>query len=281
MAKAYSMVVRILCIGQSDSCAGTGIQADIKTAHAFGGYAASAVTAVSVQDTQGLHDIHIIPLDIVRLQIEKVLADLKPQAIKTGMLADTKIIDLVGDILDGIQDSDIKIIIDPVMTNRASGSILEKEGRDALKRRLLIRGDVLTPNITEAQDLSGLTIRDVDEMVHAAETLRTLGAQTVILKGGSLADEHIYDVLSDDDGTKVYQYNRVESRATHGAGTTLSAGIAMGLAEGLSPREAFSRARAYVHKAIAQAEEIGEGFGPLNHKVVPDDSAVETKVSAA
>ncbi len=275
------MVAKILCIGQSDSCAGTGIQADVKTAQAFGGYAATAVTAVSVQDTKGVHDIHIIPTDIVRGQIEKVLADIKPQVIKAGMLSNTAIIDIVGDILDEIQGSDIQVVIDPVMTSRASGSIIDKEARDALKRRLLIRGHVLTPNITEAQDLSGLTIKDVDGMVHAAETLRTLGAQTVILKGGSIADTDIYDVLADDDGTKVYQYKKMESRATHGAGTTLSAGIAMGMAQGLGPREAFSQARAFVHKAIEHGELIGEGFGPLNHRVEPDNSIQPLSESAA
>ncbi len=275
------MVDQILCIGQSDSCAGTGIQADIKTAQAFGGYAATAVTAVTVQNTQGVHDVHIIPTDIVRSQIEKVLEDLKPKVIKSGMLSNTATIDMFGDILDEIQDSDIKVVIDPVMTGRSSGSIMDKEARDALKRRLLIRGHVLTPNITEAQDLSGIKIEDVDSMVHAAETLRTLGAQTVILKGGSLVDDHIYDVLSDDDGTKVYQYNRMESRATHGAGTTLSAGIAMGLAQGLTPRDAFSRARAFVHKAIEHGEMIGNGFGPLNHRVSLDNLAAPLKESAA
>lgn len=276
------MVAQILCIGQSDSCAGTGIQADIKTAMAFGGYAATAVTAVSVQNTQGVYDIHAIPMDVVRHQIEKVLEDLKPKVIKSGMLGNTKTIDMFGDILDKLQDTDIKVVIDPVMTSRASGSIMDKEARDALKRRLLIRGHVLTPNITEAQDLSGIPkIVDVEGMIHAAETLRTLGAQTVILKGGLLADNHIYDVLADEEGTKIYQYNRMESRATHGAGTTLSAGIAMGLAQGMNPREAFSRARAFVHKAIQEGEVIGNGFGPLNHKVSLDNLAKPLKVSAA
>ncbi len=261
------MIAPILCIGQSDSCAGTGIQADIKTAQAFGGYAATAVTAVSVQNTQGVYGIHEIPADVVRNQVEKILEDLKPSVIKAGMLADTTTIDMLGDILDDLQNSDMKVIIDPVMTNRTGRSLLDKTGRDALKRRLLIRADVLTPNITEAQDLSGLKIKDVDGMCHAAETLRSLGARTVILKGGLLADTHVYDVLSDQKGTEIYQHERVESRATSGAGTTLSAGIAIGLAQGMSARDSFAQARSFVSRAIEAGEVIGAGFGPLNHSI--------------
>ncbi len=269
------MVARILCIGQSDSCAGTGIQADIKTAQAFGGYAATALTAVSVQNTHGIFDIHHIPVEIVRHQIEKVLEDLNPSVIKAGMLGDTATIDMFGDILDEIEGDGIKVVIDPVMTNRTGRSLLDKEARDALKRRLLLRADVLTPNITEAEDLSGIKINDIDDMCHAAETLRTLGPRVVVLKGGALSADRMYDVLSSANGTEVFTNDRHESRSTHGAGTTLSAGIAVGLSQGLDVEESFVRARAFVNKAIAGGHVIGGGFGPLNHCVIPDEIIAE------
>ena len=269
------MVARILCIGESDSCAGTGIQADIKTAQAFGGYAATALTAVSVQNTHGIFDMHHIPAEIVRHQIEKVFEDLKPSVVKTGMLGNAAIIDVIGDVLDDLEGSGVQVVIDPVMTNRTGRHVLDKEGRDALKRRLLIRADILTPNIEEAQELSGIKINDIDDMTHAAETLRSLGAQIVILQGGSLSGERIHDVLADDNGTEIYTHERYESRSTHGAGATLSAGIAVGLSQGLNTREAFVRARAFVNKAIAGAHVMGGGVGPLNHCVVPEDMRSE------
>lgn len=259
------MGVRILCVGQSDSCAGTGIQADIKTVQAFGGYAATAVTAVSVHDTHALHGIHFIPVDIVQDQIERVLEDIDPPLIKLGMLGNAEIIDMVGDILDRLNKSK-KILLDPVMLSRLGKHYLDKEARDALKRRLLIHADVITPNTTEAMELSGITsIKDVDEMLHAAETLRTLGAGTVILKGSTLQGEIIYDVLADEKGTKIYEMERLQSRATLGAGTTLLAGIAVGMAEGMTVRAAFEQARAFVIQAVREAEIIGSGYGPLNH----------------
>ena len=268
------MVYQVLCIGHSDSCAGTGIQADIKTVQAFGGYASTIVTAVSVQNTQEVYAIHIIPPMMVYDQIHKVMDDLKPKVIKVGMLGNEDIINMLGDMLDE-EDKDynsIKMIIDPVMVNHLGVSMLDKDARDALKRRLLIHSDVLTPNIDEAIELSGIKIRDVDDMCHVAEVLRTLGVRSVILKGGALGADNVYDVVCDDDGTKVYQYERLDTRATHGSGTTLSAGIAVNMAQGLDVRDSFVRARAFVSKAMMAAEPIGSGFGPLNHTVKPDDS---------
>lgn len=264
------MVSQVLCIGQSDSCAGTGIQADIKTVQAFGGYASTVVTAVSVQNTHGVFATHMIPPLLVRAQIEKVMEDLKPPVVKSGMLGTLETIDMLGDILDEEGYDGVKMVIDPVMTSRTGLSLLDKEARDALKRRLLIYADVVTPNITEAQDLSGIQIKDIDDMCHAAETLRTLGAKSVILKGGALAADRVYDVLADERGTEIYQNQKLESRSTHGAGTTLSSGIAIGLSQGLSVRDSFVRARAYVNKAIEGAALIGSGFGPLNHTITPD-----------
>jgi hydroxymethylpyrimidine/phosphomethylpyrimidine kinase len=266
------MINPILCIGQSDSCAGTGIQADIKTIQAFGGYAATVITAVTVQNTTGVFATHYIPQIIVKNQIERVMEDLNPQVIKTGMLADVSVINMLGDILDkkDIGYDTIKVIIDPVMTSRAGLSMLDKEARDAIKRRLLIHADVLTPNIEEAMALSGMEIKDVDQMCHAAETLRTLGAKAVVLKGGAIAADIVYDVLSDDNGTEIYQNPKQNTKSTHGAGTTLSAGLAYNLSIGLDIHDAYAKARAFVNKAIDAATPLGAGYGPLNHTVKPD-----------
>ena len=259
------MDAQVLCIGVSDSSAGTGIQADIKTIQAFGGYAATVISAVSVQNTLNVYDIFAIPPEVVRHQLQAVMDDLKPTVIKTGMLGDENVINVVGDLLDTLRDQNMHVVIDPVMTSRVGKVLLDKAARDALKRRLMIYADVLTPNLREAQDLTGLQITDVDGMKHAAEMLQTLGADTVIVKGGGLMSEKIYNVIADEDGTKVYELARLDTRATHGAGTTMSAGIAAGLAMGLKPRAAFEAAQEFLTAAITNAQIIGAGYGPVNH----------------
>lgn len=262
---------RILCIGQSDSCAGTGIQADIKTAQAFGVYAATVVTAVCAQNTQGIQEIYPIPHEIVAEQIRVVAEDIAPLVVKTGMLVNEAVINAVGDYLDVIQDTEVRVVIDPVMTSRSGRVLLDKPAKDALKRRLLIRAEVLTPNIHEAEDLTGLSIRDLDEMMHAAEMLKTLGVRNVILKGGGLADAEVYDVIADARGVEVYATPRIPGKATHGAGTTLSAGLAAGLAQGMEVWDAFIRAREYLNRAIAAGGDVGRGFAPVNHLVAVED----------
>ena len=259
------MVAQVLCIGVSDSSAGTGIQADIKTIQAFGAYAATVISAVSVQNTMNVYDIFAIPPEVVRHQLQAVMDDLKPTVIKTGMLGDENVINIVGDLLDTLKSQNSHVVIDPVMTSRVGKVLLDKAARDALKRRLIIYADVLTPNLREAQDLTGLAITDVEGMKHAAEMLQTLGADTVVVKGGGLSSEKLYNVLADENGTEVYEMPRLDTRATHGAGTTLSAGIAAGLAMGLTPRAAFEAAQDFLTAAIASAEIIGAGYGPVNH----------------
>lgn len=265
------MVSKILAVGFSDSSAGTGIQADLKTAQAYDVYAATALTAVAVQDTNGVAQVHKIPADFVKDQIEKVMLDIQPSVIKAGMLACVGTINVLGDVLDDLLEkgNPVKFVLDPVMTAKSEENLLDKEARDALKRRLMLRADIITPNIKEAQELSGLTINDVDDMCNAAETLRTLGAKTVILKGGSIATDTVYEVLADDNGVEIYQRPKLDTRSTHGAGTTLSAAIASGLSLGLNERDAFVKARGFVELAMQEAQNIGSGFGPLNHNVKP------------
>ncbi|MCB1532953.1 MAG: bifunctional hydroxymethylpyrimidine kinase/phosphomethylpyrimidine kinase [Alphaproteobacteria bacterium] len=262
------MISPILCIGQSDSCAGGGIQADVKTAMALGGYAATIVTEVSVQNTKGVFASHPVPPIMVHTQIQKVMEDIKPTVIKTGALCNEDVINMIGDMLDE-KDTDydtIQLVVDPVM-QRTGVDLLDKAGRDAFKRRLLIHADILTPNITEATKLSGIKIGDVDAMCHAAETLRTLGAKTVIIKGGDLPGEAIQDVLSDEKGTEIYNHERLETKAHYGAGATFSTAVAVGLSKGQDVRTAYQGAIAFMLKAMQAAESIGDGYDPLNHAV--------------
>ncbi len=263
------MVAQILCIGQSDSCAGTGIQADIKTAQAFGVYAATVVTAVTAQNTCGVQDMQAVSSDLVIAQIKAVMDDLAPAVIKTGMMANTDNIRVVGEFFDSLGPDRVKVVVDPVMTSHTGDDFLDKEARDIMKRSLLLYADILTPNIQEAMVLTGMQIKDIDDMCHAAEILRTLGPKVVILKGGALSIEGnlVYDVFADDDGVEVHSNERMDTKATHGAGTTMSAGLAACLAQGMDARTSFDVVRAYLNDAIVSADVIGSGFGPVNHSV--------------
>jgi len=259
------MPLQILCVGMSDSSAGTGIQADIKTIQALGCYASTVITAVAVQNTVNVFDMYPIPDDIVAGQMKAIMDDMNPTVVKTGMLASEATINTVGDFLESNTERKMHLVVDPVMVGRVGTMLLDKSGRDALKRRLLIHAEVITPNILEAQELTGLAIRDVDGMKHAAEMLMTLGCKTVVLKGGALASDNIFNVYFDDNGPEIFELPRFESKATHGAGTTLSAAIAAGLAKGEKPRDAFITAQDYLLEAIRTARPIGKGYGPVNH----------------
>lgn len=261
------MVSSLLCIGQSDSCAGTGLQADLKTAQALGAYAATVVTAVSVQDTQGVYASHTIPAILVYNQIQKIMDDIKPKVIKTGVLVNAEIIDMLGNMLDERDPSydSLKLIVDPVMS-RTGAELLDKEGRDAFKRRLLIHADVLLPNIAEAEVLSGIEIDNIDKMKHAAESLMTLGAKTVIIKGSKLSPDIIYSVLADEDGVEVYEHPRQETKALYGAGATLSTALAVKIGQGMDVRQAYEGAVEFVIKAMNAAEPVGAGYIPLNQR---------------
>lgn len=259
------MPSQILCIGMSDSSAGTGIQADIKTIQALGGYAATVITSVCVQNTTDVFDIFPIPQEIVSAQLNAVMDDFDPKIIKVGMLGSESTINAVGDFIESHDAKNLKLVVDPVMIGRVGKMLLDKPARDALKRRLLIHAEVITPNLREAQELTGLTIKDLDDMKHAAEMLMTLGCKTAIVKGGSLSSDKIYNVYFDDTGAEVFERPRFDSKATHGAGTTLSSAIAAGLAQGKKPKEAFLTAQEFLIEAIRTAKKMGSGFGPVNH----------------
>ena len=255
---------RVLIVAGSDSGGGAGIQADIKTVTALGGYAATAVTALTAQDTLDVHEIFEVPAAFVARQMEVVLADIGADAIKTGMLLSAPIIEAVADCLEA-HAADIPLVVDPVMVAKSGAELLEPSANQALKARLILRASVITPNVSEAEILSGLTIGSVDDMTRAASTLLTLGPRAVLLKGGHLPGHVINDVLASGDGIEVFQAPRIESPHTHGTGCTLASALATGLAQGLTLRNAVVRARAFVHEALRRAPGLGAGHGPLDH----------------
>ena len=255
---------RVLVIAGSDSGGGAGIQADIKTVTALRGYAATAITALTAQDTTGVHGVVPVPAAFVKQQFEVVLADIGADCLKTGMLYSAEIIDSVADVIEANADA-IPLVVDPVMVAKGGARLLEPEAAQVLKARLILRATVVTPNVVEAEALGGMPIGSLQDMRRAAAMLLTLGPKAALLKGAHLSGATVRDVLVTEDGEEVFESPRIATRHTHGTGCTLASAIATGLAQGMAIREAVIRARAYVHEAIARAPGLGAGHGPLAH----------------
>jgi len=255
---------RVLIIAGSDSGGGAGIQADIKSVTALGGFAATAITALTAQNTLGVHGIHEVPPEFVAQQIDVVLSDIGADAIKTGMLHRTDVLDAVIGALNGAADN-IPLVVDPVMVAKGGHSLLDEDTRSVVRQRLIPRAALLTPNIPEAEILSGMTISDEDGMARAGAKLLTLGPRAVLMKGGHLPGAEVVDLLLSDHGRERFSCPRIDSRHTHGTGCTLASAIACGLAQGLAVAAAVARARDYVLQAIRTAPGLGQGHGPLNH----------------
>ncbi|UTP40035.1 bifunctional hydroxymethylpyrimidine kinase/phosphomethylpyrimidine kinase [Phenylobacterium sp. LH3H17] len=254
---------RVLIIAGSDSGGGAGIQADIKTVTALGGYAATAVTAVTVQNTLGVTGVHPIPAAVVEAQARAVLDDIGADAIKTGMLGDVAMVETVARVLDSART--LPAVIDPVMVAKGGASLLAAEAVVAVRTLLIPRAALLTPNAPEAEALSGLAVATTDDLRRAGEALLKLGARAVLMKGGHVAGATVIDVLVTPDGETTFEGERLETRHTHGTGCTLASACATGLAQGLSLTEAVARAWAYVHEAMRRAPGFGAGHGPLDH----------------
>jgi hydroxymethylpyrimidine/phosphomethylpyrimidine kinase len=255
---------RVLIIAGSDSGGGAGIQADIKTVTALGGYAATAVSALTAQNTQGVFGVVPVPPEFIAKQMTLVLDDIGADSLKTGMLHSAPVIDAVADVIDR-QPASLPLVVDPVMVAKGGARLLETDAVAALKRRLLVRATVLTPNLPEAEALSGMTIRDANDMAHVARALLTLGPDAVLLKGGHLDSETLTDILASADGVHTFHGPRIATTNTHGTGCTLASAIATSLAQGLGLVPAVMRARDYVRRAIETAPGWGKGHGPLNH----------------
>lgn len=255
---------RVLIVAGSDSGGGAGIQADIKTVTALNGYAMTAITALTAQNTQGVFGIHEVPVEFVRQQMALVLQDIGADCVKTGMLHRPAVIEAVCAELDA-HARDVPLVVDPVMVSQSGHRLLDPAAMDVLKRDLILRATVLTPNVPEAELLTGMTIRDTDDMHHAGQMLLTLGPQAVLMKGGHIEGETVTDLLVMQNGTHVLTASRIDTNSNHGTGCTLASALACGLAQGLDLQHAVERARSYLRQALRTAPGFGKGSGPLNH----------------
>ncbi|MEA2789849.1 MAG: hydroxymethylpyrimidine/phosphomethylpyrimidine kinase [Acetobacteraceae bacterium] len=257
---------RVLVIAGSDSGGGAGIQADIKTVTALGGFAATAITALTAQNTLGVHGVMPVPPDFIRRQIDVVMGDIGADVIKIGMLGDIATIEAVCDALAAFAP-EVPVVLDPVMMAKGGQALLAPDAVDSLRRRLLPRAAVITPNLPEAEVLTLLAVGSEAEMRVAATALLNLGVPAVLLKGGHSQSAEVTDLLATSAGIEAFAAPRIETRHTHGTGCTTASAVAIGLAQGLSLRDSIVRARAYVRAAIASAPGLGQGHGPLNHAV--------------
>jgi hydroxymethylpyrimidine/phosphomethylpyrimidine kinase len=253
-----------LTIAGSDSCGGAGIQADLKTMSAFGVYGATALTAVTAQNTLGVAESLFLPADLVAAQIDAVVEDICLDAAKTGMLGTAEVIETVADRVahHGIGN----LVVDPVMIATSGAALIEDEAVGALKSALLPRAYLVTPNIPEAETLTGLKVVSLEDMEKAARAVHELGASNVLVKAGHL-EGAATDVLFDGRVITRFTVDRVEGGKIHGTGCTLSAALASGLALGLELTEAVVRAKAFITRAIQQSLPMGQGSALVNHFV--------------
>lgn len=249
---------RVLVVAGSDSGGGAGIQADLKTVQALGGYAMTALTALTAQDTHGVGRALAVPADFVAAQITMALADPGADAVKLGMLGSPEVVATVARLLAGCG---LPLVLDPVMVAKGGASLMDAATRDSLPG-LLARTTLLTPNLPEAAALLGAPVTDP---AAAAEALRALGPRAVLLKGGHGTGQTVRDVLAGPHGILVLEAPRLPTRHTHGTGCTLASAAATGLAQGLPLEAAVRRAHAYVQAALRHAPGIGAGHGPLGH----------------
>ncbi len=253
---------RVLIIAGSDSGGGAGVQADIKTVTALGGYAASAITAITVQNTLGVSAAYPLPPDVIAAQARAVLDDIGADVIKTGMLGDAEVVELVAQLLDS---AGLPAVIDPVMVAKGGARLLADDAVAPVKSLLVRRAALLTPNAPEAETLAGVPVESTDDLRRAGEILLGLGAGAVLMKGGHIPGDRVVDVLMTPYGETVFEGERIDTRHTHGTGCTLASACAVGLAQRLSLEAAAARAWDYVHRAMLQAPGLGRGHGPLDH----------------
>jgi hydroxymethylpyrimidine/phosphomethylpyrimidine kinase len=255
---------RVLIVAGSDSGGGAGLQADIKSVTILGGYAMTAVTAITVQNTMGVFDVHPIPLNIIRDQIKACLSDIGADIIKTGMLGSADTVECVAEAFDS-HAKGVSRVIDPVMVAKGGHPLLEDRAISAVKTLLIPGAALLTPNAPEAERLAEVSVDGINGQRRAAERLLRLGARAVLVKGGHIPGARFTDVLATETGEHFFEAERIDTTSTHGTGCTLASAIAGLLSQGAGLEEAVERARAYVFQAIRQAPGFGAGHGPLAH----------------
>ncbi|WP_257349929.1 bifunctional hydroxymethylpyrimidine kinase/phosphomethylpyrimidine kinase [Pseudalkalibacillus decolorationis] len=258
------MTYKALTVAGSDSGGGAGIQADLKTFQELDVYGMSAITALTAQNTLGVQGVYPTPVEGVVEQLNSIAVDLAPNALKTGMLFSAEIIEAVADHVKKHEWT--KLIVDPVMIAKGGASLLQEEAVVAVREKLLPLAYIVTPNIPEAEALTGLTIQSNEDREEAAMKLYELGAENVVIKGGHTGDaEFAVDLLY--DGNEFYRFKgpRIETKHTHGTGCTFAAAITAEVAKGNSVQEAIQTAKDFITSAIQHELGIGSGHGPTNH----------------
>ncbi|MDO9487410.1 MAG: bifunctional hydroxymethylpyrimidine kinase/phosphomethylpyrimidine kinase [Sphingomonadaceae bacterium] len=258
------MIGRVLIVAGSDSGGGAGIQADIKTVTMLGGYAATAIAALTVQNTLGVTGVHPVPPAFVQAQMRAVLDDIGADAIKTGMLGDAAMVAAVAEVIEGLTTPP-PLVVDPVMVAKGGARLLDADAVGAVRVRLLPLAALVTPNTPELEALTGLAVIDEASAVAAGRALLAAGAKAVLVKGGHLEGDEVIDWLLTPAGDQRFASPRIDTRHTHGTGCTLASAIACGLARGLTLGDAVATARDYVQSAIRAAPGLGQGHGPLGH----------------
>ena len=268
---AASAYVSVLSIAGSDSSAGAGIQADLKTFSALGCYGTTAITAVTCQNTLAVSDIHPVPANIVYQQVIAVLEDIKPSAVKIGMIPNAEVALAIMSALSAYPH--LKIIIDPVMISSSGKALMEENTVQVLIESLFPIATLVTPNLAEAGFLTQKTITNLADMQVAARSMLKFKSEAVLIKGGHLTGNELFDVLVDQSGKEeIFRTTHIESTNTHGTGCTLSSAIAAYLALGFELLTAIKKAKLFVHKAIQEGADVktGAGTGPLNHFFAPE-----------
>ena len=251
-----------MTIAGSDSGGGAGIQADLKTFSALGVFGTSTLTAITAQNTVGVTAVHEIPTDVIAAQIDAVITDIGADAVKTGMLSSSAIVATVADSVR--RHSITNLVVDPVMVAKSGDRLLREEAIATICNELIPLAKVVTPNIPEAEDLTGQTIGSDDDARRAAEAIINMGAKSVVIKGGHREGPPT-DILYDGEEFAEFTTERIPSTSTHGTGCTFASAVAAGLAHGLETAAAVQQAKEYVTAAIRAAYPIGNGHGPLHH----------------
>ena len=254
---------KILIIAGSDSSGGAGIQADIKTVTSLGSYAMTAVTAVTVQNTTGVSSVVPINPKVIGKQILFTCKDIKPNGIKIGMLHSSQVITSVVKALKKVKTS--KIVLDPVMVAKGGARLINKSAIKTLKDKLIKKAYLITPNIPEAEILTKIKIKSLEDMIHAANILLKLGAKNVLIKGGHRNTKHTEDILLNKKEIKIFKNKKIKTRNTHGTGCTLSSAITTFLSCGKPLKKSCELGIKYVNQAIGSNLNYGKGHGPINH----------------
>lgn len=252
----------VLSIAGSDSSGGAGIQADLKTITCLGEYGMTVITALTAQNTMGVEGVEAVSVQMVRSQMDAVFSDIRPEAVKLGMIATPDIMEAVCEKLKEYRAENI--VVDPVMAATSGSSLMENRTVRTLKEKLIPMADIITPNILEAEVLSGIKIHGKEDMIKAAEVIADYGKDAVLIKGGHL-EESADDLLYKNGKAVWFSGKRFDNPNTHGTGCTLSSAIATFLAKGCSMEESVEKAKAYVAGAIKANLDLGKGRGPLKH----------------